>query len=167
MTTSTFVRKYIYGLKEGQMFETLDVLMYGARPNVDFALKDLVKKGRVVRLARGIYMRGDDTTPLPSPEDLAAFMANSLGSVFVCLNEERQMRLRSTNGEQKSNDLIFWVIGAGCSFMYGEIRIVLKTISKKQLRKLEQQQSLLRQPIYPTKSLNSLVPLNMVTSEYP
>lgn len=149
MTTSSFIRRHVYGLKDGQMFETLDVLMYGARPNVDFALKELVKRGRVVRLARGIYMRGDDTTPLPSPEALAAFVANSLGSVFIFLDEERQKRLRLTNGEHKSNELVFWVNGAGCSIKYGEIRIVLRTISKKKLRKLEQQQGLLRQPVYP------------------
>ncbi len=138
MTTSSFIRRYLNGLQERQIFETFDVLIFGTRQTVDFVLKEQVEKGRIVRLARGIYMRGDATTPLPSPEDLAAFVANSLGSVPIFLD-----------GEQKSNQLIFLVNGTGCSFKYGEFRIVMKTISKKELRKLEQQQTLLRQPVYP------------------
>ncbi len=89
MSTTAFIRRHINGLREGQMFESFDLLMYGTRANVDFALKELIKKRRIVRLARGIFMRGDESTKLPSPEELARFKANCLGSIFLHIRRAR------------------------------------------------------------------------------
>lgn len=142
MSTSAFIRRHVNSLEEGQMFEILDVLTYGARPNVDFALQELVKKGRIVRLAQGIYMRGDETTPLPKVEEIAAFKARMIGAVFADIHEDESRRLKLARGDQKSNEVVYWVLGAGSSFSYGQYKIVLKTISAKKQRKFERQEAL-------------------------
>jgi hypothetical protein len=149
MSTTAFIRRHVNGLRESQMFESFDLLIYGTRANVDFALKELVKKGRIVRLARGIYMRGDESTQLPSPEELASFKANCLGSIFYTLDGKELKDLKLNNNDLNSRELFFWVDGTGCSFMYGQFRITLKTIAPKKLRKLDLQRRLRSQTVLP------------------
>ncbi len=150
MTTSTFVRRYVNSLKERQIFETFDVLSNGSRHNVDTVLKEMVKKGRIVRLARGIYMRGDETTPLPTFEELAAFKAKSLGSVLSLTEEGELKHATLLNRAQKSGELQFLVSGTGSTFRYGEVKIVLKKVSQKKLRKAERERVAQRRPLFPT-----------------
>jgi hypothetical protein len=138
-STTAFIRRFLNGLKERQIFEASDLLSYGSRMNVDFVLREQLEKETIVRLARGLYMRGDETTPLPSPEELAIFKANSLGSSFSHLNADDVKVLNLSNVEQGPKQLVFWVDGVGCSFLYGELRIVLKTVRRKKLHKLKQQ----------------------------
>lgn len=140
-TTSAFVRRYINQLKEGQLFETFDLLAYGSRSTVDFVLKEMVRKDQIVRLSRGTYMRGDSTVPLPPPDELAAFKATSLGAALFFFEEESDVETPPTvtEAEGKRKELRYRVDGAGSSFAYGEYRIVLKPISQAKLRKLRRQ----------------------------
>lgn len=125
MTTSVFVRRHVYRLRLGQIFETFDVLNYGARASVDFVLKDLVRRGEIVRLSRGIYMRGNEATSLPTPEELAAFKASSLGvEIAAC--------------EGSSKERVFFVTGAEASFQYGEYRIIFRQVTTNRKKKAQQ-----------------------------
>ncbi|MBA3992255.1 MAG: hypothetical protein C0469_01925 [Cyanobacteria bacterium DS2.3.42] len=139
MSNTPFVRRHVNRLKERHIFESEDVLGYGARSSVDTVLKELVRKGQIVRLARGIYMRGDDNTPRPTPEELAAFRAESLGCSLVCMQSDGSRASKSFNADQNSKRLEFFVNGKGSSFRYGEFKIVLKPISRKNLRKSKRQ----------------------------
>lgn len=122
MTTTSFVRRHVYRLAVGQIFETFDVLSYGARATIDFALKDLVRRGEIVRLSRGIYMRGDESTPLPSLEEIAAFKAKSLGVTIS--------PFEGSSGKH-NRDRVFLAHGAESSFQYGEYRIIFKPVVAK------------------------------------
>ena len=139
--TSAFVRRYINHLKVGQLFETFDLLAYGSRSTVDFVLKEMVRKDQIVRLSRGIYMRGDSTITLPRPEEVAAFKANSLGAALHFFEEESdgERPQLTTESERKLKECRYRVEGAGSSFEYGDYRIVLKPISQAKLRKLRRQ----------------------------
>jgi hypothetical protein len=66
MSSSVYVRRFIYSLKQGQTFTTKDVLKFGSRRAVDCTLKRLVEKDKspdslpeyfVMALRQNLYHR--------------------------------------------------------------------------------------------------------------
>ena len=154
MTTTSFVRRHVNNLKEGQMFATADVLAYGPRLNVDFTLKELVRKGKIVRLSRGLYMRGDETTALPAPAEVAAFKARYLGLDFDILDAEDFEALKLPIPNTNSKEITFWVGGGSSNFSYGEIKIILKEVGARKLQQLKRlkNQALLKRTKFRTNA---------------
>lgn len=134
MTASAFVRRYVFQLKVGQTFSTRDVLHLGSRTSVDQALRVLVKQGMIVRLARGVYRRGDDTLPPPSPLEVATIKATSYGKELSIHGDDLLAQLKLSAPRAKSKELTFWVDGGASSFQYGDIRIVFKPASARKIQ---------------------------------
>ncbi|MBI4533459.1 MAG: type IV toxin-antitoxin system AbiEi family antitoxin domain-containing protein, partial [Candidatus Melainabacteria bacterium] len=57
MFTSSFIKRHIYRLPLDKIFSTRDFLIYGSRTAVDQTLAKLVKKGMIIRLARGVFVK--------------------------------------------------------------------------------------------------------------
>ncbi|MCC7528733.1 MAG: type IV toxin-antitoxin system AbiEi family antitoxin domain-containing protein [Candidatus Melainabacteria bacterium] len=134
MTASAFVRRYVYQLKDGQVFSTREVLHLGSRTSIDQALRDLVKKGMIVRLARGVYRRGDDTLPLPAPLEVATVKATAYGKDLSIHGDDLLAQLNLSTPQAKSKVLIFWVDGGASSFRYGDTKIVFKPASARKIQ---------------------------------
>ena len=134
MSASTFLRRFVYSLNRGQMFTTKDVLRFGTRKAVDCALKRLVEKGEIVRLASGVFMRGDESTPLPTPLEVARIKAKAYGKKIATHGDEvaQQLKLIETAGNTET--LALWIDGSSSSFKYGNIKIVFQSTSKRKIR---------------------------------
>ncbi len=134
MTASTFVRRYVNSLIEGQTFTTRDVLNFGSRTAIDKCLEKLVKQGRVVRLARGLYMCGDEMTPRPTPVQVAAAKATSYGKEISIQGDDLLALLNLSAAKPTTDELTFWVDGAASSFWYGDTKIVFKPASARKIQ---------------------------------
>ena len=88
MTTTAFIRKHINRYSDGKIFMTSELLDYGSRSAVDFALQKLAANRRIIRLSRGMFMRGDETTPLPSTLEVACAKANACGMRIIFCGDE-------------------------------------------------------------------------------
>jgi hypothetical protein len=79
MCTSTFIKRHILELPKGKIFSTREMLNYGKRSAVDQCLYRLVKTGRIIRLAWGLFMTEDCGVALPSAEQVAKEKARAFG----------------------------------------------------------------------------------------
>jgi len=81
------VKRHIMKLKANEPFATRDLLSYGKRDTIDKALQRMVKRGWILRLARGIFIKpSQDETglKLPSLLQIALTKAKAYGKeLFV------------------------------------------------------------------------------------
>ncbi|MFA6210684.1 MAG: DUF6088 family protein [Candidatus Obscuribacterales bacterium] len=73
----------IDGLSKGALFATKDCLNFGLRNAVDKALSRLVKIGCIVRVARGVFARGDTDPTSFTVISIAAFKASVYNKVIA------------------------------------------------------------------------------------
>jgi hypothetical protein len=81
------VKRHIMKLRANEPFATRDLLSYGKRDTVDKALQRMVKKGWILRLARGVFVkppRDGSGLKLPSLMQIAWTKAKAFGKeLFV------------------------------------------------------------------------------------
>ena len=75
--TMSLIRKHVHSLFEGQLFSTRDCLNFGRRGAVDQALSRLVQMGVILRVARGIFLRQEARTRVPSIAEIAVAKAKA------------------------------------------------------------------------------------------
>ncbi len=127
---TTFIRRHIYLLPVGQLFTTRDMLVYGTRTGVDQALSRLVKRGVILRLARGVFARQGSC--MPSVFEVAVTKARAFGKAIArhAADLAREAGLTAAAHPQS----IFSVIGSSSSFLYGSIRIRLRAAAPRKIR---------------------------------
>jgi hypothetical protein len=115
MWTSACVKGFIHRLKDGDIFTTRDVIGCGKRSAVDQALKRCVADEIITRIARGVFMR-DYMRRFRnvSAEEVARIKAQSFRKSFLVDNNT------------------FRVDGRASSFAFGDTRIQLQEIRRKQ-----------------------------------
>ena len=59
MYTSAHIRRYIFSLTDNAIFSTREFLNFGKRAAIDKCLSRLVKRGEIIRLARGLFKKFD------------------------------------------------------------------------------------------------------------
>lgn len=134
MSASVFLRRFVYGLKKGQIFTTKDVLRFGTRKAVDCALKRLVERGEIVRLTSGVFMYGDSSTPLPAPIDVAKIKAKAYGKKLTTHGSNVAQQLGLIQKSEDAEALTLWVDGSSSSFRYGDVKIVFQSTSRRKIR---------------------------------
>jgi hypothetical protein len=81
------VKRHIMKLRANEPFATRDLLSYGKRNAVDKTLQRMVKKGWILRLARGVFVKPSpdgDRLKLPSLREIARTKARAFGKeLFV------------------------------------------------------------------------------------
>lgn len=137
MSTASSIRRFVNALAEGQTFTTRDVVNLGPRSAVDRALAKLITKDRIVRLAHGVYMRGDETTPLPSLAQIASAKAASYGKELLVQKEDLLEKLRLTAACSDKSVITYWVNGSSSEFKYGDKKIIFKSVSAKRVQLLK------------------------------
>jgi Family of unknown function (DUF6088) len=83
MCTSTFIKRHILELPKGMIFSTREMLNYGRRSAVDQCLYRLVKTGRIIRLARGLFMTEYSDNMPPSALQVAKEKAKAFGKQIL------------------------------------------------------------------------------------
>lgn len=134
MSASVFVRRFVFGLKKGQIFTTKDVLRFGTRKAVDCALNRLVKKGHIIRLTSGVFLHGDEMTKLPSAMEVAVIKAKAFGKKVTIHGNDaaQQLQLMQTSDDEDSLNL--WIDGSSSSFKYGNVKINFQSVCKRKMR---------------------------------
>ena len=63
MWTKTFIRNHIAKLKDDAIFTTREMLGYGKRAYVDWALWEMVHSGEIIRVAWGVFVKCNHPAP--------------------------------------------------------------------------------------------------------
>ncbi len=71
MWTATMIRRHFLNLAENTMVSRKELLQYGTQDAVDSALRKLLEKGVIIRMACGVYLRPHPTQPLPTADQVA------------------------------------------------------------------------------------------------
>lgn len=132
MSTTPFVRRHIFRLPLQKLFTTREFLLYGPRAAIDQALSRLVKKGVIVRLTRGVFVRSGSNLTTITPFDLAKAKADSFGKQIARWGGDLAYELRLI--EKPCNKHIFCVNGSSSSFKFGDITIQLKKTCARKMR---------------------------------
>jgi len=126
-------------LKESQIFSSSDVVLFGKRRSVDSALENLIKQSKIVRLTGGVFLRGDNTTPRPPAVAVVREKARVFG--WQLLEDKDDPNFSGIPSNDK-NEVTFYITGNSTSFMYGQTKVILKSISPRKLRARKTQQAL-------------------------
>ncbi len=97
MYTSSQIRRHIFRLHDNAIFSTREFLNFGKRAAVDKCLSRLVKRGEIIRLARGLFKRFDGNT-LPLTRIVADCKAKAFGKQIVTHALDAATIIYSING---------------------------------------------------------------------
>ncbi len=132
MWTSSLIKRHIFQLSLGRIFTTREVLLYGPRSAVDQCLSCLVKKGIIIRLARGVFVKEGSRVDQIAVEDVAKAKAEAFGKQIATWGGELASRLGLAPESQSHSKRTFCVSGSSSSFKFREITVVLrKTCARK------------------------------------
>jgi len=79
----SFIRRHFMRQPVGKLVTTRECLPFGTRSAVDQALSRLVRRGFIVRLARGVFMRDGPGVALPSLFEIASVKARAFAKVIA------------------------------------------------------------------------------------
>jgi len=131
MWTSAQIRRHICILARDALFTTRDFLSYGSRAAVDQALYRLVKQGEIVRLARGVFRKGDCKVSMPTAVQVARAKAQAFARNVFSHGFDAAYRfgLRKEGNKEPT----FCTTGRSSTFMYGDTRIHFKGTSSRKV----------------------------------
>lgn len=159
MSTASYVRRHVNLLGVRQIFSIRDVLHYGDRDLIDHALEDLVKKERIVRLAVGIYMKGDEAAQRPPLFEVVIARGNAYGwNLHLDAANAQKLEYNPSTLDSMSNldrEITFFISGNSTSFRYGNTKIIIKAISPRKLKELKDQGKLIEINHFANKSGSS------------
>ena len=129
MSAPSYIRRHINNLVGDKPFSIRDCLIYGDRNTVDQVFHRLVIEGRIVRVARGVYIK--DTSPPPSVAEIIEVKVKAFGRTIAAHGSQAAHRL-SGQGQDK---LVFATNGATTSFRVGNrvVHLVRTSVRKMQL----------------------------------
>jgi Family of unknown function (DUF6088) len=142
MYTSALIKRHINQLEKSTIFSTRAMLNYGTRAAVDQCLYRLVKSGRIIRLAWGLFTREDSNNASPSHLEIATEKARAFTRKILTDGIDRARAMGLTKVGNK--ELVFATDGCSSAFRSGQTQIHFKAIS---LRKMSLENSALGQVI--------------------
>jgi len=131
MSAPSYIRRHINNLVGGKPFSIRDCLIYGPRNVVDQVFHRLVVEGRIVRVARGVYIK--NTAPPPSVAEIIQVKVAAFGRT-IAVHGSLAARKLSDPGRIKQ-PLVFVSSGATSSFRVGRhiVRLIRTSARKLQL----------------------------------
>ena len=136
MDTALFIRRHINLLKDDKPFSIRDFLNYGPRNAVDQVFHRLVKSGRIIRIARGVFIK--ETSPKPSILDVALTKAKAFGKRLFVHGSQAAFELRlwaNPMTEATGGEAVYACDGASSAFRFGDtlIRFINTSARKRSL----------------------------------
>ena len=114
MWTSAFILAHFMRFVENTLITRRDLLNYGTQDAIDSALKRLIKKKIIVRVAWGVYVRPLRGQPIPAPEDVAAVKIAAFHRTQMSTGRDVAREHNLT--QEGETDQIYEVDGATSSF---------------------------------------------------
>ena len=130
MSAPSYIRRHINNLKSDKPFSIRDFLIYGPRNTVDQVFHRLLVEGRIVRVARGVYIK--ETAPMPSPLAVIQVKAAAFGRTIATHGSQALAQLVSKSKRQ--GNMVFATNGASTSFRVGRLVIRLIHVSARQMQ---------------------------------
>jgi histone H3/H4 len=127
--TSTKIGRFVSLLPEGKIFTTRDCVQYGKRATVDQTLCRFVRRGRIRRLARGVFVKDRDCRFHYSNYEIAKAKAESFGR-RIFEDASNIARERGFKGGKKDKT-VFAIDGRSSSFKIGDTVIHLKEVQPR------------------------------------
>jgi hypothetical protein len=132
MKVTSDVIRFIARLPEGALFATKELVHCVKRDVLDQSLSRLCKKGRIIRVAQGVYQKpGLKPMPLPTPQEVATAKAKAWGKRIMetCFNAAAKLDLVEA-GEQEH---VFE--NSGCTTSFNSIvgKIVFRKSAPKKV----------------------------------
>jgi hypothetical protein len=127
MTTISNIRRQIYKSPKDYIFTTRDFLAFGVRTAVDQALYRLVKRGQLIRVARGVFIK--DGAKNPSLEEVAKRKAIAFGRKIRthCADIAKELKLTA----QGNLEPTFATNGRTSAFSFEGKKIHFKSIGSR------------------------------------
>lgn len=123
--------RFVNQLKPGQIFVTGDCVNFGSRDAVDQWLSRQVRKGRLLRVARGAFVLNVPGIQLPSTEEIAEAKAKRFGKKLFTHGVNALKEFFVFESEATKNS--FATDGATTSFESVHGRISLQTYAPRKL----------------------------------
>jgi len=130
MSAPSYIRRHINNLVGDKPFSIRDFLIYGPRNIVDQVFHRLLLEGRILRVARGVYIK--DTSPLPSPLEVIQVKAAAFGRTIATHGSQALGQLMSKSNQPSK--LVFATNGASTSFRIGRLVIRLIHVSTRKMQ---------------------------------
>jgi len=135
MNVSKEIRRKIDGLKRGRLFRSSDFLELGSRGAVDQALWRLAKVGEITRIKNGVFVKPEKDSyvgeVLPSPEEIAQFLARKSGNKVEISGAEAARRFGFTT--QVPSRPVFLTDGPDRRWRLGKLEVHLKHVPKRKV----------------------------------
>lgn len=143
--TMAYILRHIGALPPEQIFTTRDMLHYGRRNQVDYAMFTLVNTGFLRRLARGVFIRTEFEREVSFVE-IATIKAESFGRRIAkyCVNAANEL---GVSNEQDS-DPTFEIDAHSSSFMFSGIRIRFKGTSPRKFVDKDEKHNLITRALW-------------------
>ncbi|MBX9724015.1 MAG: hypothetical protein K2X81_21595 [Candidatus Obscuribacterales bacterium] len=136
--TSILIRRHILDLEPETVFFRKDLRKYGNKNAVDLAIYHFIKRGEIVRLLRGVYLRKQVSNWKPSTEQIAKIKAVMLGRLIT--EDSISMIKKIVDDEQifdqtsEEINLVFNTTGRSLNFKYEGKTIHFKETSAKNIK---------------------------------
>lgn len=133
MSMAASIRRYVFACEPTKIFTSREFQQFGTRTAVDQELYRLTKRGKLIRLANGVFVRADHPEPFMPPETIVKAKADAFGKNVVADGSEILSQLEIT--ETPRNNLTFATSGHTSEFrlhLHG-MRIQLRGVSPRKL----------------------------------
>lgn len=131
MSTPSYIRRHINNLPDDKAFSIRDFLIYGPRYTVDQVFHRLVVEGRIIRLARGVYMK-ETARRMPSLAEIIEVKVASFNRKIVIHGSKAASKL--TEKGRNEQTLVFASNGATSSFRVGNLVVHLVRASARKMQ---------------------------------
>jgi hypothetical protein len=135
MKAAKAIRQRIENTPLGEPFTSATFLEWSTRASVDQTLSRLAKAGRIVRVARGVYVRPKESRyigkVMPEPFKIAEAIAKATGATVQVHGAEAAHRLELST--QVPTQSVFYTSGPSRCFRVGNLEIRLRHTSPRKL----------------------------------
>ena len=121
MWTTAHIRRQLAKMGGTKPFSIRDFLAFGGRAAVDQAFARLVKNGEVIRVARGLYIKGN--SPPPTALEVAVAKAAAFNRTIAMHGSQAALLLKISQAKHQNQtvkELVFATSGRTSSFRFGE-----------------------------------------------
>lgn len=129
------IYKHIIHSARGSLFSTKRFLAYGSRAAVDQALSRLAKKGIIMRVTRGVYVRPKENKyvgkVMPEPRKVAELLVRMRGERLEMHGAEAARLFGLST--QVSMQPVFYTTGRTRSFEMGNLNVTMRHRSASKL----------------------------------
>ena len=135
MKITQHITESINSLPTGVPFTSSQFLMYGSRNSIDQTIVRLVKRGKITRITRGIYVKPKQsrfTGPiLLSPLEVAQFIALKTGTIIQIHGAEAARHFGLTT--QMPTQAVYLTNGPSRKLSIGRLQLTLKHVTSRKL----------------------------------